>query len=53
MHGAGENAYKTLVVKCEGGRLLERLGHRWEDNIKIYSKKVVCENVDLDAPGLG
>jgi len=29
------NAYRVLVRKAEGQRLLARLWHRWEENIKI------------------
>jgi hypothetical protein len=29
--------YKVLAVKPEGKRPLERLGRRWEDDIKIPS----------------
>jgi hypothetical protein len=37
--GAKRNAYRVLVGKPEGKRPLERLGRRWEDNIKIYFTK--------------
>jgi hypothetical protein len=32
------NAYRVLVVKHEGKRLLGRSRHRWEDNIKLKLK---------------
>jgi hypothetical protein len=33
-------AYRVLVGKPEGRRLLERLRHNWEDNIKMDHRKV-------------
>jgi hypothetical protein len=33
--GDVRNAYKSFVRKPEGKRPLERLRHRWEDNIRI------------------
>jgi hypothetical protein len=35
------NAYKILVVKHEGKRLLWRPRRRWEDNIKMDLKEIV------------
>jgi hypothetical protein len=32
--GERRNACRDLVVKLEGRKLLGRLRHRWEDNIK-------------------
>jgi hypothetical protein len=32
-------AYKALVGKPEGRRLLERPRRRWEDNIKMYLRE--------------
>jgi len=32
------NVYKILVVKFEGKGPLGRLGHTWEDNIKLKIK---------------
>jgi hypothetical protein len=33
--GERRDAYRVLAGKCEGKRLLGRLRHRWEDNIKM------------------
>jgi len=33
--GGDRNAYRVVVGKAEGQRLLARLWHRWEENIKI------------------
>jgi hypothetical protein len=33
--GEGRSAYRVLVGKPEGKRLLGRPGYRWEDNIKL------------------
>jgi hypothetical protein len=33
--GASRYAYRALVGKPEGRRLLGRPRHRWEDNIKM------------------
>jgi hypothetical protein len=38
------NEYKILVGKHERKRRLGRPGRRWEDNIKIYHKEIVCED---------
>jgi hypothetical protein len=32
------NMYKIMVTKPEGKKLLGRLGHRWENNIKMDLK---------------
>jgi hypothetical protein len=34
------NAENILVAEPEGKRLLGRTRHRWEDNIRTYSKEV-------------
>ena len=34
------NAYKVFMGKPEGKGPLERAKHRWDDNIKMYSKEV-------------
>ena len=39
--------YVILVGKPQGNRL-ERLRHRWEDNIKIDLKEIGWESVGLD-----
>jgi hypothetical protein len=41
--GKGRGAYRILVGKPESRRPLERLRHRWENNIKM----------DLQVVGLG
>jgi hypothetical protein len=41
------NAYKSLVVKPEGTRLIRRPRHRWKDNIGMDLKEIRCEDVDL------
>jgi hypothetical protein len=33
--GKGRNAYRLLVGKSEGKRILRRLGRKWVDNIKM------------------
>lgn len=33
--GEKGNAYRVLVRKAEGQRLLARLWHRWKENIKM------------------
>jgi hypothetical protein len=38
--------YKIMARKHEGKRLLVRLRHRWEDNIKMDLKEVGWECVD-------
>jgi hypothetical protein len=42
-HGRGE---RILVGKPEGKRPVERLVHRWEDNIKIVRREIGWEGVD-------
>jgi len=44
--GEMKNAYKILVRKPEGKRLLRRPRHRWEDNIRTDLKEIGCEGVD-------
>jgi len=39
-------AYRVLVGKLEGNRLLGRPRHRWEDNIKMDLQEVGCEGMD-------
>jgi hypothetical protein len=39
-------AYKTLLGKSEGRRLLGRPRHRWNDNIKVGLSKNMVEGVD-------
>ena len=40
------NAYRILVGKAEGKRLLRWPRRRWEDNIKINFRKVGCDAGD-------
>jgi hypothetical protein len=39
-------AYRILVVKPEGKRILRRSRCRWEDNIKMDIQEVVCGDMD-------
>jgi hypothetical protein len=40
------SAYEILVYKREGKISLGRSRRRWEDNIKVYLKEIVYENMD-------
>jgi hypothetical protein len=42
------NTYKTLIVKSEWRKPLERLRLIWEDNIKVDHKKVIGRNESMD-----
>jgi hypothetical protein len=44
--GKRRGAYRALVGKPEGRRLLERLRRRWEDNIKMDLREVGCGGAD-------
>ena len=44
--GEGRGVYRVLVGKSEGKRLLGRLRHRWEDNIKMNLQEVGCGGMD-------
>jgi hypothetical protein len=44
--GEMRNEYKILFDEPEGKRPLARPGHRWENNIKVGLKEIVCEDVD-------
>jgi hypothetical protein len=46
MNGDKRNAYRILVGKPEGKRLLERLRHRWVDNIKMNLREIGCCGLD-------
>jgi hypothetical protein len=46
MNGAKRNAYRILVGKPEGRRLLGRPRHRWEDNIKMDLREIGCGFMD-------
>jgi hypothetical protein len=39
-HGGEENAYRILVGKPEGKRLLGRPRRRWEDNIRMDLREI-------------
>jgi len=39
-------AYRVLMGKPEGKRLLGRRRRRWEDNIKMDLQEVVCGGMD-------
>jgi hypothetical protein len=45
-HGVKRNAYRLLVGKPEGKRLLGRPRYRWVDNIRLDLGEVVWGNVD-------
>jgi hypothetical protein len=45
-HGGKRNAYRFLVGKPEGKRLLGRPRHRWEDNIKMGPRKLGLSGMD-------
>jgi hypothetical protein len=44
--GEMRNAYNILVGKSEGKRPLTRPRCRWEDNIRMYLRKIGWEGVD-------
>jgi hypothetical protein len=44
--GEKRNAYRILVGKPEGKRLLGRLRHRWVDNIKMDLREIGWDEVD-------
>jgi hypothetical protein len=44
--GQKRNAYRILVEKPEGKRLLRRPRRRWVDNIKIDHKEIGWDGVD-------
>jgi len=44
--GEKRGAYRVLVRKPEGKRPLGRPRRKWEDNIKMYLKKVGCGSMD-------
>jgi hypothetical protein len=43
MHEAMRNSYKTLVGRPQRKRSFGRHRHRWENNIKMDVKEIVCE----------
>jgi len=44
--GGRRGAYRVLVGKSGGERLLERPRFGWEDNIKMELQELRCEGVD-------
>jgi hypothetical protein len=40
-----KNAYRISVKKLEGRRPLESPGRRWDDNVKMGIKVIVCEGM--------
>jgi hypothetical protein len=44
--GERRGVCRVLVGKPEGRRPRGRLGHRWEDNIKMDLQEVGCECMD-------
>ena len=49
--GNSRGAYRVLIGKPEGKKLLGRPRRRWEDNIKMDLKEVGCEVIDwIDLP---
>ena len=44
--GKWRGVYRVLVGRPEGKRLLGRLMHRWEDNIKMNLQEVGCGGMD-------
>jgi hypothetical protein len=45
-NGKKRKAYRLLVGKLEGRRVLERSGRRWVDNIKVFSREIGWDGVD-------
>jgi len=41
-----KNTFRLLVMKLEGKRCLGRLMHVWDDNIKMYFKELVWDDMD-------
>jgi hypothetical protein len=49
--GEKRNAYRILVGKPEGNRLLRRRKRRWVDNIKMDLREIGWDGVDwMDIP---
>jgi hypothetical protein len=44
--GEEENACRSLVGKPQGKRPLGRPRHRWEYNIKMAVREIVCSGMD-------
>jgi hypothetical protein len=45
-NGAKRNAYRILVGRLAGKRLLERPMHRWTDNIEIDLREIGWNGMD-------
>jgi len=45
-HGPMESAFRILIGKAEGRKLLERPNRRWEDNIRRDLREIGWEIVD-------
>jgi len=45
-YGERRGLYRVFVGKPEGKKTFGRLSHRWEDNIKMFLQKVVCDGMD-------
>jgi hypothetical protein len=46
LYGGWESCVQGLVSKPGGKRALGKLGHRWEDNIKMNLQEVECGVMD-------
>jgi hypothetical protein len=44
--GEKRNAYRIVVGKSEGNRLLGRQRRRWVDNVKIYLREIGWDCID-------
>jgi hypothetical protein len=44
--GERRGVYRVLVGKPDGKRPLGRRGRRWEDNLEMYLREVVCGGMD-------
>lgn len=48
-----KNTFRLLVMKLEGKRCLGRLMHVWDDNIKMYFKELVWDDMDWMGGDMG
>lgn len=39
------HTFTVLVAECEGTRLIRRLIRRWEDNMKVERREIVCMKI--------
>jgi hypothetical protein len=44
--GRGRSVYRVLVGRSEDKRPLERLRHRWEDNIKMDLREIRIDGIN-------